>query len=784
MRIIFIFAITFFPLYAFELSVKSAKADNQNYSILNLQSQEFAFTCTEDIDEFMNVKRITCSVPRGYHEQLNEVKHPMFQLDFQKTKVNFDLHITSNYKLKLFATSKPFYKQQQLQYFDKNSSKNWTVIAYEKDIPFITVQKTEGMNFPIPRDFDSLPAVGAVDINSLPVTKSAKGDIDQYLRLEETFQNQDYEEALKIARQLQQQYTDSIFMSDFIRYEIKSMAKLGTEEHFDDIVNLSKQFIRNFSSDEFLTEVLLITAKTYAKTGFGDDAKYFYERLIKEHSGSYFGDLGAISYGEYIYDGGDKDAGIDMILDIFYSTKDLEVATIAADTLAQLYIDEKNTADAKRYIKTIWDNNPNYLEDKREKKLEYADAMAQEGGDLEVALQIYQNLLENMNKLEDDGYEDVLYKIATTYEKLQEYAKAYEAYERYLSQYSYGLYEEQANEALDMLLLKQEGVGTQEQLEQLDSLIEGQLDKSVGQKAVVAKLELLYDQNEYAKALEMDPLLSELADADLTKAKEIMQKVFDAHLQKLLQEQNCVAFDSVLQEYEYEIDAQKFDNVALFDCYMNAARFEEAKAIAQANSSSGDTTQRAQWLCRLAKVNMRQNEYGIAKDILQDVIALGAAQACEEFYYDLFEVNKQLQHSEGMIEAVESVEQEYEKDAMLLQLYRDLIAAVADTQIKSIYIKRMLALQEQLDTKLYSPWIELQGARYLESSQELAQQLQDALDASSGEDKARLYFELGNTYSELEEDEKALESYDGCIAIESMWQNLCEDAKTFIEQEQ
>lgn len=780
MRFILLFWLTFSYLLAFDLSIKSGKSGSNAYAIVNLSSDEFEFTCEEIIDQYMEIVAIECYFPRGFYDNIEDLTHHMLSLSFDKQRTEFTLQITTEHSLNLFATSKPFYEQNQLEFFDKDKSDQWVVIVYQETLPFITQRVRPGMNFPIPRDFNSLPSVGAVDVDSKPVTQTPSADVDNFIRLQERYDRGDYAEARIMAKELISEFEYSIFLSDFIRYKIKSMQQISVDEYFDEIIDYGMVYIRNFTSDEYLPQVLLIMAKAYAQVGFLSDANYFFDRLVDEHGGSYYGDLASIEYGLYRDRRGDRDIAIETILDTFYDTKYLEVASKAADELANIHLDNRESDKALPYIDTIWTNNKNYFSQKLDKQIEYANRLSQIAQGYALALQMYKDALERLDRHEDPEYEEVLYSIALMHDKMDDFAKAYDAYERYLEEFPNGDYDQEALDALDLLLLKLDGDDIDEQLEVLNDLIDKHGNRGVGQQAVVAKLKLLLDHERYEQATKLHSQIKDLDGSSYDQGMEYMQKVFDEYITYLLQTRECLGFGGLIERFDLEIDMSEHDNIDLFNCYYQIRQLDLAKEVAQNNLDQESMQMRASWLCNLAKVELAMGNYAIAKDIYDDVITMGMQQRCLEIDYNLFEINKRLNNVDEMMQALDRID-EYEDGPRILELYRDMIQATDDDGVKRVYIQRMLQAQEDLNVQTYSPWIELQASRVMQSSQDLAQKLMNVIDYATQQEQARIYFVLGDIYTDLDDIDQAMGMYEECMQIESMWQSLCEDAMGLLQ---
>jgi|GEM_PF-3100232 len=763
---------------AFDISVKSAKVEGKSYSILSLQSNDIPFICKENLDPYMKVVSITCDVERSFHDDIDDIKHPMLDMVFEKARDSFTLTVTSPKQIKLFQDAPAFYEKPQLEYFNQARSKHWTIIAYEDTLPFLSQTKAKGLNFPIPIDFETYPYIGPVDINSLPVASGSSADIEYYVRLEKTFNKGDYEESLRLAKELQEQFGSSIFLSDFIRYEMKSLFELGADKHFDTIVRIGKTFIRNFTSDEYLPEVLLIMAQTYSQTGFLSDANYFFDRLINEHKNNLYGDLGQIAFGLHRYKNDDIEGGIETILDTFYNTGFLAVATKSAEELAKIYF-ATDIKEAIKYLQVIWDNNKNYLTDQREVLYQYADKAASDESGWELALSMYETLATLYDKNLHDEYSQIIYKIALMNDNLKNYEVAYKMYQRYLDDFSFAEYAQDAQDALNMLLVKQDSQNIDEKLANLDALIQNNFNENVGQEALVAKMQILNDEGLFGQTIALYEKAQSLQEKYFNQANELLDTAFTIHINALLQGGNCSEIDALIRRYDLTLDASKFDDAKLFTCYFQTARYDNAKAIAQQYLNDENLQIRATWLCNIAKINLVKKEYAIAKDIYNDIFALKQENSCEDIYRNLFSAQKYTQDIEGMLASIQAIEATIE-GARLLPFYKDIVERSEDKEIKKIYLQKMLDVQQSLAVQTYSPWLELQAAAHFDPTLDLAQILTNALDTADSTQQARLRFEIGNIYGDLQMQDEAVQNYDECIAIDSMWKSLCEDAKGLI----
>jgi len=219
--------------------------------------------------------------------------------------------------------------------------------------------------------------------------------------------------------------------------------------------------------------------------------------------------------------------------------------------------------------------------------------------------------------------------------------------------------------------------------------------------------------------------------------------------------------------------------IKLFECYFESARFQSAKELAEANIAADSIEERVYWLCSSAKVNIALREFAIAKDIYDDIYALNMQDNCPNIDYNLFEIYKQFNDVEGMIDTIGRIEA-FDQGSGLLELYREIIQKSDDENVKKVYITRMLQNQRSLNLNTYSPWLELQAARYLEASQDLIDLLEKSLEIAQGEQRARVFFEIGNANAKLNNNDAAIQAYEECMEIDSMWRSICKDSKELL----
>jgi len=282
-------------LFALEISLQGAKENHQPYSTLHLKAKD-KFLCQEIKNDFDITVKIICAFSKSPSREFKKLQNSFFKINIEIKNKTFFLIIETFEKMKLYPMIFDLTKEDTVFSPNVKLSYDWMIIGYKDEIPYMKSHEKidASINFPFVLNEDMLPYVGSLDIEGNPVHIKKVGDVVDYIKIKKLYKNQKYEFCLELIDEVLDKYPNSLFKSELLFYKIRVFAKL--KEH-DKVIESSKIYLRDYSSDENVAEILSLIANAYGKSGLVSDADYFFDRLFSEHADSPY------VYWAYIYKG-------------------------------------------------------------------------------------------------------------------------------------------------------------------------------------------------------------------------------------------------------------------------------------------------------------------------------------------------------------------------------------------------------------------------------------------------------------------------------------------------
>ena len=232
-------------------------------------------------------------------------------------------------------------------------SKHWMLVGYTNRLPLIKIDETPsmGLSFPLTMEEVTLPSVGALDISGNPIRLDQVKDVVDYMRIKTAYEAGNYDQLASDVDALFMRFPNTIFKAELLLYKIRGHHKSDENEA---LLEVSKEFVREYSDDENMAEVLAYTANAYSAVGLQADGTYFYERLFKEFVESKYAALGMVFLGDQYLSGGKSKLAGTYFEKALYMTRDVEVASMAAIRLAKMSLEQGEVEKASSlYIKII-----------------------------------------------------------------------------------------------------------------------------------------------------------------------------------------------------------------------------------------------------------------------------------------------------------------------------------------------------------------------------------------------------------------------------------------------
>jgi len=775
--------------FALEISLQGAKQNHQNYSILHIKDKD-KFLCQKIKDNFDVTVKVICAFSKKPTQKINTIQNDFFHIDTQIKKKTFFVIIKPYKKMKLEPIVFDLTKDKTVFASKVQLAKHWMITGYIESLPFARKDhySASAINFPIYLDEDMYPYVGGLDIQGRPVKVKQVNDVKDYIRIKRLYKEKKYELCLDLTEEVLYEYPDTLFKPELFYYKMKLLKQM---QDYDGIVELSKLYLREYSSNDNVAEVLSLTALAYAKLGQSTDADYFFERLFDEHMQTKYAKWGLIYKGEMFEASGDSSKALAYYQKALNQTSDIDVAAMAAFRIAKYKINYGDKSSAASYIAKIIKAKPAFFKSEYNASKEVMEQFVTEG-DYFTASRIAEALLIDINKEDDDA--EILLKdagiwLAKTGEKLEALALL----NRYLKEFDEGLYEADVLIAKDALFFDvDEDDNVSSKLIHLDTLIASYPNDIIGDRALYEKAKLLLKNEKYKDVLEFE---KELLKLDDTKYKDIASIIHDAAvgLMKVSLKNNaCNQVLATSNEYNITL-SDKWDD-GVYSCSMKGADYALARATAKKNLHSKNLQQRKKWLYRYIKIDFATGNYSDVIEASNELISLiqnDKNSKYFEVYRYMFDTYQRLESDQKMLKAIIRLQKIFGLDYKDIERYVAVMSVgsrLKDENIVIKYAQDIMKLQEKSSSYTQSPFVEfsLFEAYMQKENYNKALRIISSLEKLqlTTQQKARQQYLLGSVYTKLWRDKEAITAYDEVVKLDpsSSWATLAKDAKAIINQ--
>jgi len=771
-------------LFALDVSLQGARANFNDYSTLHIKDKD-RFLCQEMKDDFKEVTQIVCAFSKAPSKDLKPIQNDFFKIESQIKKKTFFLIITPYKKMKLYPVV--FNLSQDDTIFDANAelSSHWMIIGYIKEMPFLKNQdKTDvAINFPFFLDKNKLPYVGSLDMEGKPVHIKEVNDVSEYLKIKNLYANKDYESSLELINEVMLKYPSSLFKAELLYYKIKVNAKLDGNN--DEVIALSKIYLREYSSDDNVAEVLSLIAKAYSKEGVSTQADYFFDRLFSEHEESPFAKWGYIYKAEMLEESGAASRALAFYEKALNETNDIDIAATAAFKLAQHNISRERHKSASEYAMKIVNAKPSFFVTKYEESLRIMDSLF-EKEEYQTAAAIAQALLDEINA-EYIEYESLVKDVGVWLAKTPKKQEALLALNKYFEIFPDGVFEPEVQVAKDSLFFDVSDTNVSTKLTDYDKLEETYRDDSIGKRAIYEKAKLMLENSMYKEVLATKEKLLELDPVSYVDTQTIINDAAIGAMEEALKAKECHSVLHIATEYSIKLSDSWDDGI--YECAMKGADFLLAKNTALKNLKSKDLEVRKKWIYRYIKVDFATGNYSDVLKASKDLVILIEQDKDSEYkdvYRILFDTYQRLEDTNKMIETIVEIERVYGDSYIDIERYVSVMAIGSqrnDDNLVIKYAKEVMKIQEASSSYAQSPFVEFTLYQAYINKEELNRALEiiKSLDdvKISNADRSRQKYLLGTTYEKLWRGEDAQRAYEDSIEADknSAWAKLAQTAK-------
>lgn len=770
-------------LFALEVSLQGAKENYEEYSTLHIRDNN-DFLCQEMKNDYDVVVKIVCAFSKSPSQKIHTLQNNFFKITTQTKKKTFFLVIEPYEKMKLFPMIFDLTKDETTFSADVKLTKHWMILGYETTKPYLKKNAASdvSINFPFTFKKEKYPYVGSLDINGKPVHIQRVGDVKQYIKIKKLFTEKNYDRCLSLIEDIMTDYPNSLFSAELLYYKIKSYAKLKND---DAVIDVAKIYLREYSSDENIPEVLSLVARSYFREGFNTDADYFFDRLFSEHADSVYAKWGLVYKGEMYESLGSASKAKSSYELALKKTNNIDVAVAAAYRLAKYLVTAGKNKAADKYINKIAKAKPSYF---KEMMLESMDMMYDlaDNEDYEAAAVIAKAIYEHINS-DYDEYEVLLRDRGVWLSKTDKKQEALVALNLYLKDFSDGEYEGEIQITKDSLFFDVSDANFSVKLSNYDKLIEEYGGDSIGDKAIYEKAKLLIENKRFREALDLEDQLLVLDKEEYTDVTQMITDAAIGTMQTALEKKECGSVLEISSQYKIELSDKWDDGVYL--CAMKGADFELAKKMADKNLKSKVLTQRKKWLYRYIKIDFATGNYTNVIEASKELITLIDKDKNSPYldvYRYIFDTYQRLEKTDKMISSMNDIEKIYKLDYIDIERYISVMSIGSqrkDNNLVINYAKKIMSIQSKSNSFAQSPFVEFALYQaYIEKEEyNLALDVIKSLDnvELTKTKRARQKYLLGSVYDRLWRDDDAKAAYNAAIEADkdSAWAELAKGAK-------
>ena len=736
-------------------------------------------------NDFDEVKEIVCAFSKSPSKKLKTIQNDFFTIETKIKKKTFFLIITPYKKMKLYSVVFNLSEDSSIFKADAKLSSHWMIVGYNKEIPYIQKNEQSDMsiNFPFFLEKDKLPFVGSLDLEGKPVHLQEVRDVSDYLKIKRLYREKKYEQCIELIDEVMLEYPSSLFNAELLYYKIRVVSQL--EDRNEEVIELSKIYLRENSSDDNVAEVLSLLARAYYLSGVAGQADYFFDRLFSEHEESKYAKWGYIYKGEMLEDSGASSKAFAYYKKALQETSDIDVAATAAYKLAAYVLDNGKKTQASEYIMKIVKAKPSFFASNYRESLDMIEIFVEED-ELITAAAIAQSLVDAINSDYDD-YEALVKNIGIWLSKTPKKQEALKALNKYFELFPDGLYDEEVQIAKDSLFFDVSDANVTTKLDNYNNLIETYQEDSIGRRAIYEKALLLRDNKMYSDVLSLE---NELLSLDATTYPDTQEIINDAALgamQEALKNKECYEVLKISNEYSVKL-SDKWDD-GIYECAMRGADFLLAKTTAKKNLKSTNLEMRKKWLYRHIKVDFATGNYSDVVKASEELISLMSddkKSKYKDIYRVLFDTYSRLENSQKMIESIVDVQKVYGNNYKDIDRYMAVMAIGSqkkDDNLVLQYGNEVMKIQKESDSYAQSPFVEFALYQAYINKEELNKALQtikslDSVELDKG-DRSRQKYLLGSIYEKLWRGEEAQQAYQESIDADasSAWAKLAEGAK-------
>lgn len=778
-KIAFLIVLSVHVVLGFELVLNTGRDNANAFAILHLKNEQ-NFTCIERENEPRNY--FECNIAGVVDSELKEQEFSFFDLKFQKNEQNTKIFIYPKTPVKCYNLAQKLFNEETIK--DNLNDTNSTSFTFVFSQEIAHLSDHDGLNFDIIFPNVTNPAVGALDLDSNPVVVPQSGDINTFLRIKNDYEQENYAQVITDATNAIARYEGSIFMNEFMLYRLRAQNKLYTDSpdfrnqnELEAMIDEAKVWNREFASDKNYPEVMYITLRAYIAMEQRSNADYTLQILTNEHADNYFTELALLDYADYLLRLGNKAGAKKIFDDLYYTSKDVSIATRAGLSTARLALADKDNAKALELINTVIKSNKTYFTQDKTMALDIA-RLLYNSGDFALSAEIYELAFKGKSDTDAD-YEEVLRALALAMSKTNNYQKAKQYLDLYMEDYANSEHIALIKEASDNVFFNVHDNNASFLHARYKELL-NEYANEIAAKALIADVKLYFDENNTAAVMDYKELIEKYDNAEL---KNLLERSAVSTLNNYLKADDCLGATALNEEYAgYDIGQKVSNKKALLACFKRTLKTTQAKAYIDKNRDEDSIY----YDLERAELDLNDQEYSSTLALSNRVLNSRTLKSEEEKYkanYLKFLAQFRTRDYNNAMATLKVLDS-YPMDYKMVELYNEFLSYCVDHNLTTTvltYAPKAIDFQNLKGVNVYTPELEFMYLwalnRYGNDSEALAV-LRDLLKVNlAPQDRARALYAQSQIYERRGDINAQKQSLNQCVQINqiSTWQSLCRD---------
>jgi predicted negative regulator of RcsB-dependent stress response len=603
------------------------------------------------------------------------------------------------------------------------------------------------------------------------------------------------DDALRQIKDFKEKNKLDVLNSDIMIAYTEMILKKGTKRLIIDATKeLEKAINSSLIHEADLPKAYMSLVELKLATNKVKDARYFAKIVVENFDDKITNAYGNIFLAKVYRHTKEYKKATKVLYEILTKTTDIEVATIVADELFDVYVADEQEEKAYDLISKVLTKNMDFYANDSYMAIQKVNKLIRAKMP-EFAVEILLELLQRTKK--EDAIEDFKYKLANVYMLMYDGTnyylfKAKELYKDILNDYPEGLYTKKAKMFIDEILMREGQISPAVLATKYKS------SESMQQKVLIQ--ELLNDKKakKYEYILRAKKVYRKISNTIAQRfGYESVEAIFDevhiSMIKNYLAEGKCFLLNKALRTSRKETlmkliedDTTKFQ---FFECLVEVPYERGYELVKESFNKSRDANiylylEKMAFALNLldeamgfsAKVEMVENEKVLEDEFLIRFLILSAKQdtvSMEKFFY----------YANRNPEYIES----NKDNPLILDFYYQYYLYLVDKEelvkaheiLLSLYEK-----QKEFKAPIYSPFVELELANYEkneENHEKALAYLNEALTfprKMKPNDQAHVYYELIKANEMLSNTTKAQEYTLKCKELEgttdSLYKNMCD----------